>query len=360
MRCRTMPSLILLCFAFPTCVWADDPKPIAVEVKAVIWDIARSTAPDSLDELKAMQEILKSTVEKVMPSTVALLLGQGAGSGAIVSEDGLVLTAAHVIAKPDSTEPYRPNQRVTVVLPDGTMVNGRTLGINRRIDSGMIKITDKPPANAKWPGAAEGKWPALELGKSADLKKGQYVISLGHPGGPKPNRKPPVRLGQFLSSSPLGRSLRSDCTLVGGDSGGPLFDMAGKLIGIHSRIGLDIDTNIHVPIEVYKEEWAKLVASERVGEEPPVIFGVRFNEMDDVPEVLEVQKETPADNAGIVVGDRVMKFNGKKVERANDVYELLYFLKPGAKVKVEIRRGEETMVFEATLSPRPRTPRNRN
>ena len=79
-----------------------------------------------------------------------------------------------------------------------------------------------------------------------------------------------------------------------------------------------------------------------------------------MPEILEVIKETPADYAGIAVGDRVTRFDGKKVERANDVYELLYFIKPGAKVKVEIRRGEETMVMETTLTARPRTPRNRN
>ena len=305
------------------------------------------------------------STDKIRPYSASGKLFFNEGTSAFVCSasligKGLVLTAAHVIAKPGdggTIEPYKPNQRVMVVLSDGTTVMGRTLGINRRIDSGMIQITDKPPANAKWPGAAEGKWPALELGKTTDLKKGQYVIALGHPGGPKANRPPPVRLGQFLSASPLGRSIRTDCTLVGGDSGGPLFDMSGKLIGIHSRIGLDIDTNIHVPIEAYKEEWAKLKASERVGEYPPVIFGVVFNERDDTSEVLEVKPETPADYIGITKGDRIVKFNGKKIERSNDVYELLYLLKPGAKVKVEFQRGEETMTVDVTLTPRPREPR---
>ena len=327
---------------------ADDAKQVSAESK-VIWDIGRTTAPDTLDELKAMQSLLKTTVEKVMPSTVGLLLPAkgSAGSGVIVNETGLVLTAAHVIEK--------PNLPVIVVLPDGTRAQGRTLGINRFVDSGMIQITSKPPRSATWPGAKEGKWPAVNLGKTADLKKGQYVISLGHPGGPKPGRMPPVRLGQYLSRTVSGPpAIRSDCTLVGGDSGGPLFDMAGRLIGIHSRIGLDLETNMHVPIENYQEDWSRMVKEERVNQVPRVTFGVKFNEIQDLPEVLEVVAESPAEVAGLQVGDRITKFDGRTIERANDVYELLYDLKPGQKVKVEFRRGEEKLQIVAALSARAR------
>lgn len=352
-----MRSRALLCLAVTLSIGvashlrADDTKQVSTPSK-VVWDITRTTAPDTLDELKAMQTLLKSTVDKVMPATVALTLGQGAGSGVIVSEDGLVLTAAHVIVK--------PNQDVTIWLPDGKRVAGKTLGINVRNDSGMVKITGKPPKNATWPGASEGKWPTVELGKASDLKKGQYVISLGHPGGPKPDRKPPVRLGQFINSQQIGRAIRTDCTLVGGDSGGPLFDMSGKLIGIHSRIGLDLETNIHIPTEAFKDDWEKFVKAERVGQEPPSIFGVKFNEADDSPEVLEVTPESPADNAGISKGDRIVKFNGNKVERANDVYEMLFDIKPGTKVKIEYRRGNDVTVVETALAARPRQRRNNN
>lgn len=350
-RMTALATLIASFTAAPAIAGTDDTKPVAA-TSTVVWDIARTNAPDTLDELKAMQGLLKSTVEKVMPSTVGLLLPAkgSAGSGVIVSEDGLVLTAAHVIEK--------PNLPVKVVLMDGTMVDGRTLGINKRVDSGMIKITSKPPKNATWPGAKEGKWPAVDLGKADDLKKGQYVISLGHPGGPKQGRKPPVRLGQFLSKTISGPpALRSDCTLVGGDSGGPLFDMAGKLIGIHSRIGMDLETNMHVPIENFKTDWNDFVKENRVGQEPPVTFGVRFNEQDDLPEVLSIVPESPAEVAGLQVGDRVTKFDGKKVERSNDIYELLFDLKAGQKVKIEFRRGEERLSVETALTARPRPKR---
>src|SRR5205807_1727365 len=95
---------------------------------------------------------------------------------------------------------------------------------------------------------------------SADLKKGQWVITVGHPGGFRPDRSPPVRLGRVIEST---KSLvRTDCTIVGGDSGGPLFDMTGKVVGIHSRIGAPLSANIHVPVDTYRDTWDRLVKGE--------------------------------------------------------------------------------------------------
>jgi serine protease Do len=339
-----MTSLILG-FAVPA--FADDTKPVDKTVTKIEWKIDRVTAPESIAELRAMQDLMKATVEKVMPSTVGMFIGQSAGSGVIVSDDGLVLTAAHVIGK--------PNADIQFILPDGQRVYGKSLGLNRGWDSGMAKITSKPPKSAKWPGAKDGKWPAVEIGKSAELKPGQYVIALGHPGGPKPDRKPPVRLGQFLRSSRIGQSLTTDCTLVGGDSGGPLFDMAGKLIGIHSRIGLDLESNVHVPVEAFQKDWKDMLAEDRVNQDPPVVFGVKFDIDNDTNTVVEVRPESPAEAAGVMVGDRITRFNKVEIKRANDVYDLLFDLKVGDKVKIELIRGSETIKTEATLAKRPDT-----
>ena len=112
----------------------------------------------------------------------------------------------------------------------------------------------------------EGKYPALEMGNSADLKVGQWVIAIGHPGGFRENRTPVVRVGRILFVSSF--VIRTDCTLVGGDSGGPLFDMQGRVIGIHSRIGgLAISENMHVPVDTFREEWARLAAGESYGKD---------------------------------------------------------------------------------------------
>lgn len=324
------------------------------ESKKYNWKIDRTTAPSNVEELKGLQESVKKTVEKVMPSTVGLFIGgdssgkedrSAAGSGVIVSEDGLILTAAHVIGE--------PNREVVVVLSDGKWLSGITLGSNKKDDSGMIKITDKVPEKATWPGAKEGKWPAVELGKTFDLKQGQYVVALGHHGGSVKGRKPPVRLGQFISVTKMNQpAAQTDCILVGGDSGGPLFDLDGKLVGIHSRIGADVENNMHVPIESFKRDWDKLLVKFGKDNQPPVILGVKFDEENDTSTIVEVVADTPADDAGILVGDKIVKFNGKKVEKSNDVYALLFAHKPNDLVTIELIRNGEKVKVEAALAKR--------
>src|SRR5438876_11640505 len=100
------------------------------------------------------------------------------------------------------------------------------------------------------------------MGKSDELTKGEWCLATGHPRGYKPGRTPPVRLGRDLT---FGNTIiKTDCTLVGGDSGGPLFDMQGRVIGIHSRIGQTLAQNMHVPVDTYRETWDRLVKGDRV------------------------------------------------------------------------------------------------
>ncbi len=98
--------------------------------------------------------------------------------------------------------------------------------------------------------------------------------------------------------------MRSNCTLVGGDSGGPLFDLDGNVVGIHSRIGLTLSQNIHVPTELFKDQWDKLVAGEvfgQVAKKPAAtaFLGVVFSEdeEDDAWVTEEVESDTPAGKA---------------------------------------------------------------
>jgi serine protease Do len=319
-------------------------------VKAITWDAARTTSPDSVGELKALQERVKQVVHEVTPSTVGLLVGMGAGSGVIVSEDGLILTAAHVIGKPGRT--------IRVVLADGTIVKGKTLGLNAKTDSGMVRITDKPPKDAKWPGAKEGKWPAVKLGHlprygSDDeeklTNKGQWVISLGHPGGPKKDRPPAVRVGRFETYRKSETALRTDCTLVGGDSGGPLFDLNGKLVGIHSRIGMFLEYNMHVPTEAFEQDWKKLLAGAVMGKATRVLIGVTFEDDEESAKIRTVSEGGPAEKAGIEPGDVITKFDGEKVHITDDLLQLLPAYDPGDRVTVEVQRGDKALTLRLTL-----------
>ena len=314
------------------------PALAAEPVKAEIakWDAIRTTAPDSIEELKALQATVKKVVEKTTPCTVGVMLGLGAGSGVIVTEDGLVLTAAHVSGD--------PGKDCTLILPDGSRVKGKTLGTNDKLDSGMIQITDKGPN--------DGKWPFIPLGKSTDLKKGQWLVALGHPGGWKRDRPPVARLGQVQDSSK--DLIRSSCTLVGGDSGGPLFDLEGHVVGIHSRIGYTLASNIHVPADGFKAEWEQLAKGVQIGKPlkaAPVILGVEFD-TEETPKLKDVTEEGPADQAGLKSGDVITEFDGKEVATPDEIRAILRKKKPGDEVTVLVKRGTKTLSRTITLGKR--------
>jgi serine protease Do len=200
--------------------------------------------PESLEDLKAIETQVQTVLPRIMPAVVGVMMGPAQGSGVIVDKEGHVLTAGHVSGTPD-------NAKAIIVLPSGKKLTAKTLGKNGGIDSGMIQITEK------------GEFPYVELGKSGTLKKGDWVLAIGHPGGFKANRTPVVRVGRVLMANRF--LIRTDCTLVGGDSGGPLFDMHGRVIGIHSRIGGSISENVHVPVDSFRQDWARLVKGESFG-----------------------------------------------------------------------------------------------
>ncbi len=122
--------------------------------------------------------------------------------------------------------------------------------MNKSVDAALLKI--EPPVLRDKP----VEWPYAEMGDTADLTPGSWCMALGHPGGYQDDRRPVVRFGRILS---INRSvMESDCKLVGGDSGGPLFDMTGRVIGIHSRIGSKVTKNLHVPVNNYRADWERL------------------------------------------------------------------------------------------------------
>jgi serine protease Do len=237
MRSRLIAATLFFFLAGTGIYHADDAK-----TKKLVPPPVLKQVPETVDDLRALEKQVQAVVARVQAATVGVSVGPAQGSGVII-KDGYVLTAGHVSGK--------PGRDVTIRLPDGRKLKGKTLGNNAGIDSGLIKILDK------------GTFPTVEMGKSADLKKGDWIISIGHPGGFRATRTPVVRLGRVLSVT--GEAVLTDCTLVGGDSGGPLFDLKGRVVGIHSRIGFFITQNYHVPVETYVTTFERLVNGESWG-----------------------------------------------------------------------------------------------
>jgi serine protease Do len=288
--------------------------------------------PETVDDLKQIQGHVKTVIDKVMPAVVNIKAGMGQGSGIIISEDGYILTAGHVS--------QTPNKDCLVTFTDGKTVKGKTLGWNKFIDSGLVKIVK------------EGKYPYCEMGKSADLQKGEWCLAIGHPGGFKEGRTPPVRVGRVLDAGPM--LVVSDCTLVGGDSGGPLFDMYGKVIGIHSRIDFSIKKNLHVPVDTYRETWDQLAQgllwnSKTVPSLSMARLGFKADPKATDCKVVELDDGSPAEKAGLKVNDVITQIDGKKIGTFEDLQSEIGRRKPGDTVRLLVRRGDETLSLEAVL-----------
>jgi serine protease Do len=332
--------LITLCLAVsPIRQAVADEAKSAKDKQATHTTALDKPVPENVDDLKAIQTQVKKILEKVVPCTVGLQVnskgGSWQGSGVIVREDGYILTAGHVSGEKDND--------VTVILPDGKKVKGKALGANNGIDSGMIKIT------------TEGKWPYVEMGNSKDVKDGEWCVCVGHPGGYKEGRSPVVRVGRILGHND--NHLTSDCAMVGGDSGGPLFDLDGKVIGINSRIGATINTNIHVPVDTFRDTWDRLAQGEvwggvRFGNPNAPYLGFTLGDEKEL-KIAKVEKDSPASKAGIKVGDLLLKFDGHKVEDSNQLRTLVRGKKPGDEVEVEVQRDQETLKFRLVVTKRP-------
>lgn len=293
-------------------------------------------APRSAADLRAMERRTRQLVEKISPCTVGLRVQQSQGSGVIISGDGYVLTAAHVI--------QRPGLPVEVVLHDGRVVRGKTLGVHRPSDAGLVKI-DQPPGAGR-------QWPSLDLGDSEDLRAGQWCLVLGHPGGYQAGRRPVVRFGRILSLEE--DLIVTDCTLVGGDSGGPLLDMHGTVIGIHSRIGGALTANMHVPVAIYEDNWDGLVAGEFWKDVPAgsPFIGVRGDDNSTDARIASVTPGQPADRAGIRAGDVVLRFDGKPVQSFEDLIVLVAETEPGDRVKIVLQRDGEEITLDIVVGRR--------
>jgi len=290
--------------------------------------------PENRKDLDAIQKALTAVLPKAREATVCIEMGEGSGSGVIVSADGLVLTAAHVASA--------TNKEMTVVLEDGKRLKAESLGLVSTTDCAMIKITEK------------GTYPHVEIDRDESTKLGDWVFALGHSGGFDKDRGSVVRIGRLVRTADS--TIQSDCTLIGGDSGGPLFDMQGRLIGIHSRVGEVLSQNMHVPVKEFLTHWDEMLGGNFVGEGPFAKApekgkGFLGLATEARPEggvrVSKVGRESPAEKAGIVEGDVILKLNGKPLATRDDLQGMLKEMAAGDKLALEmLRNGKpETLVL---------------
>lgn len=320
-------TLLVLAFC-PTSLFA-----IEEETKAT-----EPTKP-SLDFVQLNAQI-QSAIGRAKPACVAAARRHGRRTGAnfsavIVSQEGHLLGAAHCI---------QPDADYLITLDDGRKFNAKGLGCSSMLDCGMMKIAD-------------GKdLPCARFGDSADLAPNQPCLSISHPGGFDAKRGLVVRLGRVVGRNRWGY-IHNTCLMEPGDSGGGLFDLEGRLIGIHSTIERDLTTNFDIPIDWFRQYWKQLCKAEEFN--PPHgigRFGIALKSdraTEEGVEVADVIDDSPAADAGLKAGDIITALNGNRLSPKQDINRAWRRLMPrgGRDLKLTVRRDDESHTLLAKSPP---------
>ena len=307
---------------------------------------------NDLKLLDAYSRAVVSVVNSVGPSVVSISSGKhqnhqagervGAGSGVVIAPDGYILTNDHVIQNANSPE---------VRLTDGTSLSATVIGKDPATDLAVIR------ANTSY-------LPSATLGSSDRLRVGQLTIAMGNPFGFQST----VSTGVV---SALGRALRSTrgrlieniiqhtAPLNPGNSGGPLVDSAGKVVGINTAI-IAMAQGIGFSIPANTARWvvSQILTHGRVRRSFLGIAGrqrllhrriVRFHGLNEdfAVEVLTVEPQGPAGLAGMRVGDLIVAINGSSTQSVDDLHRFLSEWPIGRPVEIDIVRGKscETLIL---------------
>lgn len=171
----------------------------------------------------------------------------GSFSGVVVDTAGYILSAAHAV---------KPNSLYQVTFPDGRKFRAIGLGRIPSNDAAVMKIEEK------------GTWPYAAMGWSASLKKDMPCISIAYP-GTLAAKTPTIRLGYVAETETSEGFIRSTCLMEPGDSGGPVFDMKGRVVGLHSKINLSPQDNFEIPVDLYRKYWTTLIRPSSIVSLPP-------------------------------------------------------------------------------------------
>lgn len=267
----------------------------------------------------------------------------GFGSGFIISEDGYIVTNAHVVD--DATE-------ITVALPDRREYTATLIGSDERSDIALLKVN------------ATGL-PSLTLGDSASVNVGQWVLAIGSPFGFEYTATQGIisALSRSLPEENYVPFIQTDVAVNPGNSGGPLFDTDGNVIGVNSQIfsrsGGYMGVSFAIPVNVVKSVVAQL---QDTGYVSRGWLGVLIQNVDnslaesfglDRPSgalVSKVTNSSPAAAAGIEQGDIILSFNGTPVERSSHLPPLVGLIPVGDAVELELLRKGKKLVLPVTIA----------
>ncbi|MFI4894726.1 MAG: DegQ family serine endoprotease [Steroidobacterales bacterium] len=270
----------------------------------------------------------------------------GIGSGFIISADGYILTNAHVVNNAS---------KITVKLTDRREFEGRVIGVDERTDVAVIKIN------------AKGNLPVVRIGDSSKLRPGQWVLAIGSPFGFENSVTAGVVSATARSNVGEGGNgyvpfIQSDVAVNPGNSGGPLFNLEGEVVGINSQIysrsGGYEGISFAIPIDVANNVAEQLVKNGHVSRGR---IGVTIQEVTaataenfglDRPRgaaVASVESGGPADKAGIEPLDIILSVNGRPVDTSDQLPPMIAEIKPGQAASLEVWRDKAVKRISVTV-----------
>jgi len=281
------------------------------------------------------RDFLENQDPNAMPRRTATL-----GSGFIIDSSGIVVTNNHVIEKADE---------ITVNLSDGTALVATILGRDPKTDIAVLKVEPKEPL------------PFVEFGSSAEARVGDWVVAIGNPfglGGSVTAGIVSARNREIAGGGPYADYIQTDASINRGNSGGPLFNLDGKVIGVNTAIysptGGSVGIGFAIPSDLVASVTKQL---SEFGEITRGWLGVRVQVVSDdiaqsmdLPEakgalVAEVESKSPAAKGGLLAGDLILTFDGKPIDRMRDLPRVVAETKVGARVSVVIvRKGKQKTV----------------
>ncbi|MCB1343458.1 MAG: Do family serine endopeptidase [Pseudooceanicola sp.] len=273
----------------------------------------------------------------------------GVGTGFIIDADGNIVTNAHVVDGADE---------VSVTLSDGRKVDAKVIGADPATDIALIRIDEK-------------NLPHVDFGKSESLRVGEAVIAIGSPFGLGNTVTSGIvsALGRDINAGPFDNYIQTDAAINRGNSGGPLFNANGEVVGINTAIfsptGGSVGIGFAVPADTAQRVVADLqgdgkvergwlgVHIQPVSEDIAAALG-----LDKAEGVLitEVTKDTPAAKAGLARGDIVTEVNGKAVADPRELTRAIATATPGEEVSLNLLRGGNPTEMKVTLGTRPADP----
>jgi serine protease Do len=255
---------------------------------------------------------------------------QSLGTGFIISADGYILTNNHVVNGADE---------VMVKLSDGREVKGEIKGSDEKVDLALIKITEKELL------------PFAELGNSDTLEVGEWVMAIGNPFGLSHTVTAGIvsAKGRVIGSGPYDDFIQTDASINPGNSGGPLFNAEGRVIGINTAIitGGGGGIGFAIPISMAKSIVNQLRESGKVTRG---YLGVRFQPLtgdlaksfglqsDKGALIATVEKDTPAEKAGLKAGDVIVEYDGRQITEGSELPRYVAATPVDRKVKIVIYR----------------------